>query len=146
MERTDKKAYIGLICFLGSFFVIAFGVGILTSTPKMQLKSSPEQAEQVEVVEKRINKTYIGSSRGIGESKTAYTFYISFKFSDGSVKEFEVGRDSIGRGIIREPYNKVYDSLNEGDTGILTYKELKNAENRYYTPSSYRLFISFEKD
>ena len=81
--------------------------------------NAPEQEAHVEIAGKRIyenNEGYI-------------TFFISFKFYDGSIREIDEGRDGVSdnkRGII-------YNSIHEGETGILTYKE--NGR-----------FISFNKD
>ena len=99
----------------------------------------PEQREQVEVVEKRI------ISESAGEDYT-YHYIVAFKFPDNSVKEIEVGRG--GNFALNNPTG-VYDSVGKGDTGILTYKEIENIEEKYKKEDRRykgRLFISFWKD
>jgi len=83
------------------------------------LRNVPEQIEQVEVSGKRIKPAR--------DSDDYPDYYVSFKFSDGSVKEFAAGRPN------KKEY---YNAINEGDTGKLTYKE-KGGNRR---------FESFEKD
>jgi len=77
------------------------------------------------------------------EVKTPYPFpfhddpnakcYATFEFLDGSEKEFLVSGNSDFKGI-----------LQENQTGILTYKELRNRENskKLYD----RWFVNFEVD
>ena len=103
---------------------------------------TPEQSEQVEVVEKRVE---ISSSHGRRVSRKYYSYYVAFKFPDGTIKEFKVDHIST-RDFKKEINSSVYDSIFESDTGILTYKELENAENRFFSPTNYREFHSFEKD
>jgi len=103
----------------------------------LPLETSSEQSEQVEVVAKRIR------SRGSGGSGSTYrinyTYIVSFKFSDGSAKEFKVGKNS----------REIYDSIHEGDAGMLTYKERENIEEKIKNEDMRfdgRRFISFKKD
>ena len=55
--------------------------------------------------------------------------YVVFLFSDESEREFYI-----------KSY-ETYNALQDGDTGTLSYKQLKNS-----TKWSQRSFISFEKD
>ena len=79
-------------------------------------KNVPGQIVRVEVVEKR-------TSRSSTKKGSVYHHYISFEFPDGEVREFAAGRPIKSES---------YDYINEGDTGILTYKGSR--------------FESFEKD
>jgi len=99
----------------------------------------PQQSEQVEVVGKR----YV--SDGSIDGSIDY-YIVAFKFSDNSVKEFEVG--SGGFLALNNPRG-VYDSVKEGDTGTLTYREIENIEEKYKKEELHyagREFIGFEKD
>jgi len=72
----------------------------------------------------------------------------------GKDEGYESMRNRITGEFIKPEYvmskgNEVYDSIRQGDTGMLTYKERANIDakikkdgNRYKG----RLFISFEKD
>ena len=100
--------------------------------------SVPEQQNQAEVVGRRIIEK---SHDAGGDPGGPILYFISFKFSDGSVKELEVGVDKSGR--------QVYESFHEGDTGMLTYKERKNIEEKFKNEDlrhEGRQFLSFEKD
>jgi|GEM_PF-2039840 len=148
MKVTDKMASKWLKYFLSSFLVFILGIIIFTifMIPQIRFGNTPEQSKQVEVVEKKFETTRTTSGGGRVVSSTNYTYYVSFKFPGGSVKEFRVGRDSVKRDYKRKPYCFSYDSLNEGDMGLLTYKEWGNAENLISAPTDYRLFISFEQN
>ena len=131
----------GTLILLGILFLV-FLVAIIWalvifSKDSKQRKNSPEYSAQVEVVGKRIWKD------ATPDTGTSVDYIASFKFPDGSVKELKVGGNSWK--IKRE----LYDSIREGDIGILIYKEREdieerfNKENRRYNG---RQFISFEKD
>jgi len=97
------------------------------------VKNSPEQHEKAEVIKKRIKED------NSGDGPTAYYYFITFKFPDDSVKEFNVGIDK----------RDDYDALRKGFAGILTYKERKNIEEKIKKEEKRykgRLFINFEKD
>ena len=127
MKQFIKENIMPLIIGFGaSVVLVAFGL-ITWQLSELPTSRSPEQHEQAIVVKKRLHNTR--DTDGPGS-----TFYlITFKFFDGSIKELRVGTGKDTR--------KVYDSFNEGETGILTYKERENAQ-------SYegRQFVSFEKD
>jgi len=111
--------------------------------PEIRYENRPEQSEQVEVVEKRVR---IHSSGGRGIPYTTYhTFIVAFKFADGSIKELEIDRNSVRRDPNREPYSSLYNSINEGDTGIL----LEDIEEKHTNEDlrwNGRRYISFEPD
>ena len=138
LEGTKLKLV--RIAFIIGFIVIFSGIIIMVVTfanSVLPLETSSEQSEQVEVVAKRIR------SRGSGGSGSTYrinyTYIVSFKFSDGSAKEFKVGKNS----------REIYDSIHEGDAGMLTYKERENIEEKIKNEDMRfdgRRFISFKKD
>jgi len=113
----------------------------------IKLNISPEQSVQVEIVGKRIRE-YQSPGTGEAPSKIYSTYIVAFKFTDGSVKELEVAYTS------RDPKKKegpcyIYDSLHEGDTGILIYKEIENIEEKCKNEEmryDYRLFVRFTRD
>jgi len=125
----------GIPVALGTLFFI------LDLSREKQLENTTEQVMEVEIASKRI---YVSNGTS-GANYYYYYYYASFKFADGSIKEFLVGREEKLKKSKIKPYCVVYESLNEGDTGIFTYKELKNAEKRGH-PQPYRQFISFEKE
>ena len=112
---TLKSKIITVICtniaILGILAIAVFWFYV----PSM---NSPEHQEHVMVSGKRVYENDEGYIRLI----------FAFKFPDGSIKEFDdtVDVPDKKRGI-------VYNSLHEGETGLLTYQENMN-------------FISFEKD
>jgi len=82
------------------------------------MENIPEQTEQAEVVDKRIEE---------GDVDSYDHYYITFKFLDGSEWEFAAGR----------PKNpEYYNAIDIGDIGELTYKEGRNRGR----------FESFEKN
>jgi len=100
--------------------------------------TSPRQQEQVEVIEKR---TYVRTTRApeSGGSRNRH-FFITFQFTDGSEKEFLVGTNRLGLRSDNVNHS-VYDDIQVGDTGILTFRERRDNER-----SIGRRFISFEND
>ena len=114
---------------------------------KTELKNRPEQTVQAEIISKRIIKdSFYGKTSFVN----VYIYIISFKFPDGSIKELRVDRQSYHNRLKKnDPDSFQYDSLTVGDTGILTYKEIENIEERVKNENvryGSRLFISFEKD
>ena len=115
--------YMGIIvlCAIGLFFIIV-----------MFISQKPDSVEQVEVVGKRTKKARFGGC-----------FYIvSFKFPDGSVKELNVGAYCKNQNESR----KFYESINEGDTGKLTYRGSGNMGVIKSESWHGRFLIRFEKD
>jgi hypothetical protein len=142
---TDRNAKIKASIFVIVVVAIIGGMMILLLSTIInamtQFYNRPEQFEQVEVVGKRTKYNSNGNRPGY------YIFIFAFEFSDGSVKELEVG----DRGIRSNESisNLAYDSIHEGDTGTLIYKEIRNNENVYKNEDMHyagRFFISFERD
>ena len=133
MKITDIKASIIFIVFMVIVVLVYMSLWYITKAP---ILNSPEQHEQAEVIAKRIVKEISGDG-----DYFINTYIVAFKFSDGLVKELRVGDGRSGR--------KIYDSINEGDTGILTYKEREDIEEKYKNEDQRwegMRFISFEKD
>ena len=116
MSMKKKNKVLAVI--IGNIASIAFLVLCLNIfyIPSM---NTPEQQAYVAVAGKRI----------YADDEGYITFLISFKFSDGSIKAFDEGRD----GVSNSERGLVYESINEGEKGLLTYKDGGR-------------FISFEKD
>ena len=130
-EKTKLIAIIIIILILIVIFLVFNWLG-----KEGPFINKPEQQERVEVTGKR-TKNYRDAEGGPGGT----LYFITFKFPDGSVKEFEVGGTGSGK--------KNYDSLDESDTGILSYIEREDVESKYKDENQYykgRRFISFEKD
>ena len=120
MSKMTQDQKIPLILMMVSIV----GSVLFYVIPWLIVNAQPEQQEQVEVVGKRTEYW-----------DTALDIYIvAFQFPDGSAKEIEIGTDDGTR-----KYQEFYNSIKKGDTGILTYKERKNAKS--YKD---RRFISFE--
>lgn len=143
-SRRFKRVIIILIAFLA--VVLTCTIFFILQTPQMRFLSHPEQQAQVEVTEKRIDRRTSHTSINHGGSRTIFFYQIFFQFPDGTVKEFEVDKFALS-GIREEaPYSTVYAGINEGDTGILTYKELGRGTVDLFDELSLRKFISFEQD
>ena len=138
----DNKFFVVFCLILFSIFIVSsilvipdiFGV-------ELPLKNAPEQKEDVIVIDKRvIHTSSVQSWDGYHDNNK---YLIKFQFPDGSIKELNVattGSNSSDRG-------STYRSINIGDEGILTYKELEDVEERYEEKNRYqgRTFISFER-
>ena len=113
------------ITILAVGFILIAAIVTFYVIYKVRLKNTPEQHEQVVVIEKKIKW-----SSG-GEDSSGADYIVAFEFPDGSVKKIHVSKIGIGKNR-----REVYDSIHEGDTGTLIYKKMKNAIE----------FIRFEKD
>ena len=132
-----------MLVSVATVFIVPFVLTRQEREIKAELKHNPEQSAQVEVVSKRVIK------ERRRRFTTRYTYIVTFEFSDGSAKEVEVDRNSTRGNPITELYNFIYDTIDEGDTGILTYKEIENIEVYFENENlcrGGRKFISFEKD
>ena len=147
MKRTFNRGDIALKVFIVFIIVLGLcGVGLgISSAPQVRFAESPEQSEHVEVTGKRITKS---GSGGKGNYTFTYTFIVAFKFSDGSEREFKIDSHATRHG--KEEVNcSLYDSIYEGDEGILIYKEFKNIDEEYKNEDTRfhgRFFVSFERD
>ena len=99
--------------------LIGFGIVSLIAIPDIILNCQPIQTAHVEVVSKRIEKSGGAPVRG-----NTISHFVTFKFPDGS--ELELSLQTL----------KAYDSMQENDTGVLSYKQRKDRAK----------FVSFEKD
>ena len=110
-EATRQLAIAGIIAVI----VIAV-LSFLLIYSRVKINSAPEQTSRAEVVEKSSQKQRSGGSRRL----------LIFKLSDGTRKSFV--------------NSKFFDTINEDDKGVLTFKETKSL----ITNNS--LIISYEKD
>ena len=124
-----------------SLYMIVIGFGavlmafnaILSFWDEARIITTPECQEHVEVVDKRIEDTYIYDTSGYYSLEHYYL--ATFEFSDGAKREFNIGVS----------YREIYI----GDAGTLTYHESKFIEDIYREETDRwqgRLIISFEKD
>ena len=111
-----KSDWGGYIIYAVVVIVVGFSVGFYF----LRVDRQPTQTSYVEVVNMRWRK---------GGRHISDVYYATFKFADGTEKEFNV----INK--------KIYDSFHVGDKGILTYKQLGDGIG----PMTKR-FVSFEKD
>jgi hypothetical protein len=134
-EESDLRT---LIIGLSSLYIVILAVVIIVYSKEINtlVYKRPEQVESVKVTGKRTVFRAIGPDQ----------FYIvAFKFSDGTVKELQVGigpvdDESFGRDF--------YDTIHENDTGILTFKERKSIEEKIKDENLHwkgRFFIRFER-
>lgn len=146
MKITGEIAYKVFIAF-----IVVLGLAIaglyISAIPQVRFSGRPEQSEQVEVVGKRINKS--SSASGKGTYRLTYEFVVAFAFPDGTIKELEIDSHTVRSNRETVECSR-YNSIDEGDRGILIYQELKDIEERYEGREdvSYdgRRFISFKKD
>jgi len=132
-QVTMKSQIIGIVVSIILIIACVLFIWFRNVAP---ILNSPEQQEQAEIIEKRIVEERSGDGDGF-----TYHYIVAFEFSNGTVKELRVGVERSG--------HKRYDALNEGDTGILTYKERTDIEEKYKNENirfEGRRFISFEKD
>ena len=129
MTKNDKLfLFISLGIVFFAFLVCIISLFVFKVLPNL----APEQHGQVRVVGKRIRTAYIETEYGMEDRKYPQ-YLISFEFLDGVEKEFEIpGNLKISL--------EIYDSIQEGDTGMLSYKESKNAKTY-----EKRRFINFKK-
>ena len=117
-----------LLITLLSILLLSVVVVLPGAVDRIRLRSQPIQNEQVIVAGKEIIKQRPPTRRGYKKGATIPYYVVTFKLSDGSMKELRV--DSA-----------VFNDLQENDTGKLSFQEQKNA-----THFNHRRFISFEKD
>jgi hypothetical protein len=108
LSKREIKILVFVVVLIATLYVsVTLAVG-----NTMYMRNVSAQIEQVEVVDKRIV-----SARN---SDSLPRYYVTFKFSDGSLIEF-----AVGKGSRSDQSNAVYnfDAVDIGDTGTLTYKE-----------------------
>ena len=99
----------------------------------IRLEIQPVKTAHVEIVNKKTKPHYVKSGGGGFVESKLPNLYVTFRFSDGS--EITI---NIRKG---DEKKKTYDSLQKGDTGTLSYKQIKNR-----TELRHLRFVSFEKD
>ena len=117
---TETKVQVLVIILITLAVMLPGIVGVI------RLDNQPVQEAHVEVISKRMEKNNYTYGRTDSIKR-----YVIFRFLDGSEVEFYVA-----------PYlRKIYDSFQEGDTGILFYKQVGDG-----TKKSERRFVDFQKD
>lgn len=146
--KDENKRLNRIIVIMLAFIAVVLTCTTLfiLRTPQVGLFSQPEQRAQVEVVEKNIDRRTSHTSINHVGSRTIFFYRVSFRFPDGTVKEFEVDKFSFSDIREEAPYSSVYAGINEGDTGVLTYKELDLSETENWRELSNREFIRFKQD
>lgn len=134
----DNKLLFRCIVIIALVSIIIYALlALFVYIHKLPLKNAPEQQAEVVVADKNI---ILNDSMFERPNK----YFVKFQFPDGSIKEFDVsikGADAATSG-------NFYYTLNVGDKGTLTYKEIENIEEKYDEEKRYkgREFISFERD
>jgi len=116
------------------------GTLLLAGMNEMQIRRQPVQNIHVEVIGLRTAKAY-SSARGM--RRESYTLgIVAFRLPDGTEKELKVGSSSFSNDL------SVFNNLQEGDTGMLSFQEHKNINNsdKRFEDWAYRYFLSFEKE
>lgn len=145
-KKLGKPVKIFLIIYI-SFLAIMGIVAIFLAciSPEARFFFQSEQQAQVQVVEKNINRHTTSGGGGSGIF-TIFSYRISFQFTDDTVIELEVDNFSLF-GVREEvPYSSVYDGINDGDTGTLSYKELDRRAVDFFDDLELRKFIRFKQD
>ena len=111
--------------FIAAVITISIGLYFL------RVDWQPTQTAYVEVVGKR----WVKNNNTSGNYASSY-YFATFKFPDGSKKEFNLRTAKFVKDA-----DKTYHSIQEGDKGILSYKQLGDG-----TGIMGKRFVSFEKD
>jgi len=134
MPKMDfqKKGFLILLIVFILFFVVLVLPAIVET---VEIRRQPVQNVQVEVVGKRTTRT--GRRRG----PAYFNYIVAFRLPDGTEKELQVLSASPSISPV------IFDNLQEGDTGTLSFQEHKNISKWKDTDQwEHRRFISFEKD
>jgi len=118
-HKFEFYLFFGLMILV---LVVLFIMILPTMKREQEVKAMPEQEVWVQVVKKEIRRR--AAPDGDYKDKIA-----TFETSDGI------------KIVLKIRYNKVFDSISEGDTGTLTFKGFIDSEK-----VSDRIFISFEKE
>lgn len=127
-EETTVKINIIMLVVLAITVVLIILAPIVNLDYKLRFGDIPEQIEQAEVVDKEQIRSGKKGARWVD-------YVITFRFSDGSEKKF----------IVSSNARRVYNLIEIGETGKLTYKEIESNDGDESFRSN-RRFISFEKD
>ena len=112
--------------------VVASGV-LLAFSEEIIIKRQPVQNMHAEITGKRTIKQYGSASQGAAERRIPKCI-VAFKLSDGSEKELRIEYE-------------LFNKLQEGDTGVLSFQENKNMDKwKEESKWAHRHFVSFEKD
>ena len=98
---------------------------VLNIIPTFSAMRQPEQSAYVKIIKKEIGKRRNGTPEG--------NYYMTFEFADGREKKLRC--TAVGQ----------FETVQENDTGTLTYKECQNPQNKDYS-YYHRVFVRFEKE
>ena len=127
-EETTLKTNVVVMILLLIATILLVVLALVPIDDMLRFGKIPEQVEQIEIIGRR---TISGGKPG---TRTR-AYVIAFRLSDASEKEIVVSNNIIG----------IYNVMQIGETGKLTYKEIES-NNGDETFRSHRRLISFEKD
>jgi|GEM_PF-1230632 len=127
-KETSLKANIVVMILLLIVSMLLIVFAVLPIDDMLRYENIPEQVEQVEVIGRR---TISGGKPGVRMK----TYVVEFRLSDGSKKELVVSSNAT----------RIYNAIQKGETGKLTYKEIESNDGDKNFRANRRL-ISFEKD
>lgn len=145
-QKMEKPLIIFLTIYISFLAIVGIvSIFLACTSPEARFPFQPEQQAHVQVMGKRIDRRTADGSKH-SRSSTIFSYCISFQFPDGTVKKFEADKFVLS-GVRKEaPYSSVYAGINEGETGLLTYKELEPAEIERWGEIAGRKFIHFKQD
>lgn len=145
-KKFGKPLKVFLIIYISFLAIVGIVSFFLACTsPEVRFHFQSEQQTQVEVVEKNIDR-HVSRGGRRSRASTIYTYLISFQFPDGTVKEFEADKFVLSGVREETPYSSIYAGINEGDMGLLAYKELDRRTIDFYDDLTLRKFIRFKQD
>lgn len=145
-KKIGKPVKIFLIIYISFLAIVGIvSIFLACTSPEARFPFQPEQQAQVQVVEKRIDRRTADGSKH-SRSSTIFSYRISFQFPDGTVKEFEADKFVLSGVREEAPYSSIYAGINEGDKGLLAYKELDRRTIDFYDDLTLRKFIRFKQD
>jgi hypothetical protein len=147
LTKEQEKLVIKSLIIFGIVTIIMGAGAILIN--KTQYTNLPERTAQVEIVEKRVAEISVRAGRSLRRSSSLYHkkrishyyYIVAFKLPDGTIKEMK-----INKIIGDENLCPVFEALEEGDKGKLTYKEKDKQAKTEDQRRNNRLFLSFEKN
>jgi len=120
--EENKFAIFTVSGFVMLLLIIGFIMMIPTIKRNQEVRDTPEQKIWAQVIKKEVRRREVAN----GDVKDQL---ITFETSDGIKITFDIR------------HKKVFDSMSEGDSGMLTFKGFIDGERRLD-----RIFISFEKE
>ena len=112
VNGEDRNAITSIATFF-TLWVSLGGILVGAMSSWQEFKLLPEQTALTKVLKKTMKisgEDYVGSDTSSYKTPVTTSYFISFEFTDGTRKNFQVDVNC-------------YNTLLENDTGILTYKE-----------------------